>query len=156
MQAGKVAEFLGESDTILVQKKGTKSVVWKYFGLMSGDGGLVVRGEEKRPVCKTCNRCVQCKGGNTMNLFAHLRDGHLDLYKEAMEAKLDGSKGKRKETNQPKIACVIERGTQYDSKSVQAHELNRAVAYFLSKDMLPYFTVEQQGFLKMVSKPDPR
>ena len=152
---GRMAEH-AESDTLLVQKKGTKSIVWKYFGLKAGDGGLAVRGEEERPVCKTCNRRVQCKGGNTTNLFAHLRDGHPELYKEAMETRLDGSKGKRKETNQPKIASVIARGTQYHPKSAQAQELNRAVAYFLAKDMQPYFTVEREGFLKMVSKLNPR
>lgn len=45
---------------------------------------------------------------------------------------------------------------QYDPKGSQAKELNHAVAYFLAKDMQPYYTVEKPGFQKMIAKLNPR
>lgn len=35
------------------------------------------------------------------------------------------------------LAAVIEKGVQYDPKSVQAKELTHSVARYLTKDMLP-------------------
>ena len=69
----------------LVKKKDTKSVVWNYFGIKADENGVQIPGEESR----TCHKTVLCKGGNTTNLFVHLRDGHPALYKEATRHKLN-------------------------------------------------------------------
>ena len=45
---------------------------------------------------------------------------------------------------------------QYSSHSAEAITLNRAVAYFLTKDMQPVYTIEKSGFKLLVSKLNPR
>ena len=57
---------------------------------------------------------------------------------------------------QPTLQSAIEHGMHYDPKSVQAQQLNHAIAYFLAKDMQPYNTVEKSGFKAMVVKLNPR
>ena len=69
----------------LVKKKNTKSVVWNYFGIKADENGVQIPGEDTRPICRTCHKAVLSKGGNTANLFVHLRDGNPALYKEAMK-----------------------------------------------------------------------
>ena len=87
-----------------------------------------------------------CKGGNTTNLFVHLRDVHTDLHKEATQGKTDTSKGKEPVATQPTLTTIIEKGRQYDPKSFPVKELNCAVAYYIAKDMQPYSIVESSGF----------
>ena len=139
----------------LVKKKNTKSIVWNYFGIKADENGVQIPGEESRPICRTCHKTVLSKGGNTSNLFVHLRDGHPALYKEATKTQAKPSKGKEKEGRQPTLEATMERGSYYDPRSKQAQELDHAVAYYLAKDMQPYYTVERPGFKKMVSKLNP-
>ena len=42
----------------------------------------MVVGKDK-PVCRLCSAKVSAKDGNTMNLFAHLKTKHPELYVEA-------------------------------------------------------------------------
>ena len=44
----------------------------------------------------------------------------------------------------------------YPSKSTEATTLNRAVTYFITKDMQPVYTVERSSFKFLVSKLNPR
>ena len=44
----------------------------------------------------------------------------------------------------------------YSRHSAEATTLNRAVAYFLAKDMQPVYTVKKSGFKFLVSKLNPR
>ena len=48
--------------------KNAKSIVWNYFGLKVDGNGIILKEHENRPVCRTCNKSVLCKGGNTSNL----------------------------------------------------------------------------------------
>ena len=137
-------------------KKNTKSVVWVYFGLTADEKGVPVPSEEHRPVCRMCKKAVMCKGGNTTNLFAHLRDAHPELHKEAIQGKTDMSKGKEPAATQPTLTAIVEKGRQYDLKSLPAKELDRAVAYYIAKDMQPYSIVKSPGFRALVSKLNPR
>ena len=52
----------------LVKKKNAKSIVWNYFGLKADGNGIVLKEQENRPVCHSCNKSVLCKGGNTLPL----------------------------------------------------------------------------------------
>jgi len=70
-----------------VKKKNAKSIVWDYFGLRAEEDGTVKKTNELRPVCRKCYKHILCKGGNTSNLFSHLRDKHPALYKEANKSK---------------------------------------------------------------------
>ena len=107
----------------LVKKKNAKSMVWVYFGL-TADEGVPVSGEEQRPVCRTCKKAMMCKGGNTTNLFVNLRDAQPD-HREATQGKTNTSKGKEPAAIQPTLTAVIEKGRQYDPKSLPAKELGR-------------------------------
>ena len=150
---------MASSVTRLVKKPNSKSVIWNYFGVSADDTGRPIDGSEKKPICRTCNKQVPSKDANTSNMFAHLRDVHPLLYKEAMktkEATTRPTSSTQRDHKQPTLQSVIEHGMHYDPKSVQAQQFNHAVAYFLAKDMQPYNTVEKPGFKAMVAKLNPR
>ena len=141
----------------LVKKPNSKSVVWKYFEIRADESGIPIPGNEKKPLCRTCNKEVPCKDGNTSNMFTHLRDAHPMLYTEAMKSKETAtSSNTLRDPKQPTLESVIDHGLYYDPKSTQAQQLNHAVTYFLSKDMQPYNTVEKPGFKAMIAKLNPR
>lgn len=106
-------------------------------------------------MCKKCKKSVRAKSGNTSNLLAHLRDNHADLYAEASKD-LQSSKGESSKLVQPSLRETIERSVMYSSKSAEATTLNRAVTYYITKDMQPIYTVEKSGFKFLVSKLNPR
>ena len=100
----------------LVKKRNTKSVVWTYFSIKATDG-FPIEAEQERPLCRSCGRAVLAKGGNTTNLFQHLREHHPDLYAEASP--------KITRTLTESIAKTI----KYSRSSPQAYELNHAVLH---------------------------
>ncbi|XP_035377165.1 uncharacterized protein LOC113592278 isoform X1 [Electrophorus electricus] len=57
-----------------------KSAVWEYFGYLKDTEGAVVC--DGFPICKLCQLNVSAKGGNTSNMFKHLKDHHKDIYDE--------------------------------------------------------------------------
>ncbi|KAM9444824.1 uncharacterized protein Hap1MRO34_023872 isoform 2-T2 [Clarias gariepinus] len=57
-----------------------KSAVWKFFGYPRDAAGLVL--SDGFPICKLCQKKVSAKGGNTTNMFTHLRDYHRTIYNE--------------------------------------------------------------------------
>ncbi|XP_068127289.1 E3 SUMO-protein ligase ZBED1-like [Hyperolius riggenbachi] len=95
---------------------------------------------------------VAAKGGNTSNMFAHLREHHpsVSLVQHSKdEAKTDFSSA------QPTVMQSFAKGTKLDPKSKQAKDLNRVVAYFIAKDMMPLRLVEKPGFLHLMKKAIP-
>jgi len=44
----------------------------------------------------------------------------------------------------------------HDSDSKRAKELNHAIVYFIVKDMQPYYTVEKEGFKKLLNIFNPK
>ena len=147
---------MAELPTALVKKKNAKSVVWVYFNLTADEKGVRVPSEKHRPVCRMCKKAMMCKGGITTNLFTHLRASHPEFHKEAIQGKTDMSKGKEPAATQLTLTAIIEKGRQYDPKSLPAKKLNHAVAYYIAKDMQPYSIVESPGFRALVSKLNPR
>ena len=69
-----------DGDAVLVDKSGTKLLIWKHFGLISDQKGKGVQPEN--PVCRICHNRVQAKTGNTSNLLSHLRKKHARHYRE--------------------------------------------------------------------------
>lgn len=57
-----------------------KSAVWEYFGYLKDAEGMVVC--DGFPICKLCYLNVAAKGGNTTNMFKHLKDHHKSIYDE--------------------------------------------------------------------------
>ena len=92
------------------------------------------------------------KGGTTTNLFVHLRDTHLDLHKEVTQGKTNTSKGQEPAATQHTLTAIIEKGRQYDPKSLPTKELDCVVTYYIAKDMQPYSIVTSAGFRTLVSK----
>ena len=141
----------------LARKKHAKSVVWDYFGIRVGEDGLPVPGEEQKPVCRSCGKVVLAKGGNTTNLLTHLRDHHPQLHAEATQAfSRNPAVAEAGKKRQASLVEVVEKSRRYDVKSPRAQELNRAVMYYLAKDMQPLYTVEKPGFRKLLATLDSR
>lgn len=67
------------TDKELIPKKGGTSVVWNYFGFTLADT------EQTAVICKECKKPVISKGGNTSNLFHHLKHQHPCLYQNCMK-----------------------------------------------------------------------
>ena len=88
-----------------------------------------------------------------MNLLHHLQEHHPDAYSEIVPSSSKVSKPKQK---QPTLQQVINKGKKYNTKSTHAYELNKAVAYYLAKDVQPLYVVERPGFKKLVAKLDPK
>ena len=140
----------------LVQKKTTKSVIWRYFEIRANSENVPVAGAENKPTCKTCHKDVPSKGGNTTNMFQHFEDQHPNLYNEVMKESKRTHSGTAKAATVNTIISCIDKTRYYDSSSKQAKEMNKVVAFFLAKDVQPYHTVERQGFKSMVSKLNPK
>ena len=109
-------------DFPLIEKPATKSVVWNYFGLQADESGKVLTERERgdKPVCRSCKKAIPAKGGNTTNLFTHLRHHHPDLYTEAAPS----SSRVTSRWHQPTLQEVVTKGKAYNTKSVHAQELN--------------------------------
>ena len=65
-----------EQEDELVKKKGGTSVVWNWFGFKISDPDQITT------LCKLCRRFVFVKGGNTTNLFNHLKNIHVREYEQ--------------------------------------------------------------------------
>ena len=72
------------SDSELVPKIGTKSVVWEYFGLERGVEGRPF--DDGSVVCRSCRRRVLARNGNTSNLLAYLKANHAKIHSEVKAA----------------------------------------------------------------------
>nr|XP_033484499.1 uncharacterized protein LOC117258104 [Epinephelus lanceolatus] len=57
---------------------------------------------------------------------------------------------------QPMVAESFAKCVTYGPTSKQAQDLNTAVAYFMSKDMMPFQIVEKPGFLHLMKKAMPQ
>ena len=97
----------------LVDKKNTKSGIWKYFALRINEDDKLV--DQDKPVCKLCNSCVSAKYGNTSNFYSHLKNQHQDAYAQVLKQ----SKGKQRlstdsshsSTEQPSIVECFQKNT---------------------------------------------
>ncbi len=74
-----------ESEEVeLVSKAKCKSPAWSYFRFKPGPDGKP--DDEATAVCRLCKRSVAAKGGNTSNLFSHLKKQHPCVYIELSAA----------------------------------------------------------------------
>ena len=88
-----------------------------------------------------------------MNLFIIYKSTTPpDAYSEIIPSSNKVCKPKQKQLT----LQVINKGKKYEAKSSCACELNKAVAYYLAKDMQPLYAVERPGFKKFVAKLDPK
>ena len=104
----------------LVDKPGSKSAVWKFFGVKCD--------EEERPIidghafCRQCNSNVAARSGNTSNLITHLRSNHPTIYADFVKQKAEKEKtkadqSKKSATQQKSITEALISSQSYDRKS---------------------------------------
>ena len=74
-------------------------------------------------------------------------DNHPEIYTELTA---------QRPANQPTIGEANQRGKQFNAGLRRANELDHAIAYFLTKDMQPFYTAEKLDFQKMVNVFDPK
>ncbi len=92
----------------LTEKCGTKSAVWKYFGLLIADdsgGGS----QQDNPVCRIGGVQVRAATGNTSNLLSHLQNKYPKVHSEVrLLMKREGEKRSgMTDTNQPTLSSVL-------------------------------------------------
>ena len=71
---------------VLVKNPNAMSVVWNYFSLDANEQGMLKPGKDQTPVCWSCKKGIQAKGGNMSNLTAFLKEHHAELYVKALSA----------------------------------------------------------------------
>ncbi|XP_067270785.1 E3 SUMO-protein ligase ZBED1-like [Pseudorasbora parva] len=148
-----MAEGGREAEEELTAKRGATSTIWNWFGYRKSDV------EQTTVICKLCKKTVATKGGNTSNLFHHLKHKHKPEYDENMKMREEKESSKPKVKTFPtqtKIASAFANCIPYDKQSQRWAELTEAVAFCLAKDMLPFQTVEKEGFKRMILKLDAR
>ncbi|XP_042079841.1 E3 SUMO-protein ligase ZBED1-like [Haplochromis burtoni] len=111
--------------------------------------------------CRTCKRAVMAKGGNTTNIFYHLKQKHFLEYKKAIKAREElcastSEVVRPKKMTQQTIDVALNRCTPYDKSNKLWGEITDAVTHCLARDMMPIQSVEREGFKKMLETFDPR
>lgn len=110
-------------------------------------------------MCKLCRRDVTAKGGNTSNLFHHLKNKHIREYEEATRTRAKtsgkttssaGGSSTRPKTTQLSLQASFTAATPYDKTSKRCKDITRAITQYIAKDMVPIQTVERDGFRCMV------
>ncbi len=98
--------------------------------------------------------------GNTSNLLSHLKANHGKLYAEVkatMASKTTAPTSSRVvSANQPTMEKVIEKCQSYLRKGKRWQQLTDAVTFYITKDNLPIYSVEKQGFKHFVKSFDER
>ena len=57
---------------------------------------------------------------------------------------------------QTTLTQAFDKGTPYDKSSKRWKEVTEAVTFYLAKDMVPFKTVENEGFKRLLKVVDPR
>jgi len=108
---------------------------------------------ENKPTCKLCHVDVAVKGGNTTNLFSHLKHKHP---KEYSELKLKDPKQAVGSNTQPTIHQAFAHSQKHLKTSKRWQKLTDSVTKCIAMDMLPLHTVDKPGFRKMLQCFDSR
>ena len=144
------------SEDEFLPKPGTKSDLWKYFGLKKDLNGKAAV-KDGLVYCKICRRKVLAKNGNASNLKAHLKNNHKHIHSQLQQriSKVDTT-ATTPIPSQPSITSSLARSQPYSHQSRKHKEINEAVAYFVCKDGLPIYTVEKPGFKALLKTLDSR
>ena len=147
--------------TQLLPLEGSTSEVWKHFGFPAKNGKHIEPDKRKRTkvCCKLCKKMIKyC--GNTSNLRAHLERDHKKEFQALLKAEAEKEKQKTScsigNSKQPTVVETLNGLTPIARNSNRWIQLTKSVCYFIGKDMQPYDTVNDQGFLKMLNTFEPR
>ena len=138
----------------LVEKKGTTSYVWTFFGLKKDHSQ-----DSEQVIYRLCRNSVIARGGNTSNLFSHLQNHHPKEHTDASKAKTLKGKRKMNDDDQSKQITLqesAERTKPLPKTSRRWQDITNSVTRFIAKEMMPIRTVERPGFREMLLKLEPR
>ena len=144
---------MADSSCTIVPKKKVVSPVWDYFGLCAGSEGKII--DDGVTVCRQCNGNVRASGGNTSNLLSHLRTHHPSKYTLVLQAQREkvkeSSTASSSSTNasQATLPELFTKTQKYERTTRRWREITDSITYCISKDMLPIYTVEKEGFRRL-------
>ena len=99
--------------------------------------------DENKPICQLCQHPIAMKGGNTSNLFSHLKNYHPKKYSELKAGNTGLSIcGKEKQVDQPKRTDALSSVQKYTQNSKHWKQLTDAVTRGIAKDMMPVYFVD--------------
>ncbi|XP_071793267.1 E3 SUMO-protein ligase ZBED1-like [Asterias amurensis] len=142
----------------LVLKQKTSAAVWAHFGFVPDAGGKIPA-NENQAICRICHREVKVRQGSTSNLYTHLKANHPAKFSSVAP----GAKSKQPQpstsqqaSRQSTIQQSFSKHTKYDRKSKIWTKYTDAVTFCIAKDMLPFTTVEKEGFRHLLHTIDAR
>ena len=144
---------MADSSCTIVPKKKVVSPVWDYFGLCADSEGKII--DDGVTVCRQCNGNVRASGGNTSNLLSHLRTHHPSKYTLVLQAQREkvkeSSTASSSSTNasQATLPELFTKTQKYERTTRRWREITDSITYCISKDMLPIYTVEKEGFRRL-------
>ncbi|KAK3086886.1 hypothetical protein FSP39_024924 [Pinctada imbricata] len=124
-----------------------KSYVWRHFGFREG-------GDKEKTTCKLCFTDVSYKCGNTSNMATHLRRKHNITSDQPQNCKPVTATLSSAVSGQLKLSDVLH--SKLHNSSQRARFITQSIAGFLSKDMRPFSTVENEGFRHLIKTLEPR
>ena len=114
----------------LVDKMNTKSQVQKHFGLVLDTDRKPK--EMAKPRWKLCFKEIIARFRNTSNLYAHLRNKHLLVYKACEANRKTGDEGDGTALL-PLIVDALDLINKLDSSSYEHNKLTNSLAICLAK-----------------------
>ena len=159
---GEMEEESAQEGEQIVPKRGkTTSPVWNHFGFYQSDV------PQDNCICRHCKMVVATTKGNTTNLISHIKNHHKDIHQTmnksvvknpslSKDLKKDVMEIKPSQVSQQTITSSLLSVTPYEKTSKRHKDITQAITNFVAKDMLPVYTVEKDGFQKMLSVLDKR
>ena len=150
--SGEASESNPELQFLPLEK--AKSAVRDYFGFPAENGQFKEKEKRKRTEvhCKLCPKRIQYQGSTT-NMLVHLQYNHRQEYSKV---KSKGSQAKVAEQRQPLITESIQHLQPFSQHSAKWKSLTKSVCQYIAKDMMPFSTVNNEGFRNMLHTFEPR
>ena len=126
-----------------------KSAVWNYFGFPAQGGEFIEKDKKKRTTvfCKLCPKQLPYNGSTT-NMMVHLQYNHPSEFKKAKEKSNAVVPTAQRPKGQPSIAEAFHHLEPLSCSSQRWKNLTSSVCYCIAKDMMPFSTVNNEGFQK--------
>ena len=124
-------------------KKNTYSPVWAFFRLRKDH-----EDDDDSVICRLCRAAVLARGGNTSNLFSHLKIHHAKEHASIKKSKKKNKSAAYKEDShnsgkQITPGIAIERTKPHTRGSHRWKEITESVMHFMAKEMISINTVER-------------
>ena len=130
---GRMATVATDYQLELVEKRNTKSPVWRHFAFEAGINGKPKNIDKLR--CKLCKE-VTAHFGNTSNLFTHVRIKHPDVYtvlaKERQEIAASSSTKTQENVSRTSIITFLEERRKLDKSSREHKKLTKSITMYLA------------------------